>query len=97
MSNRFLNKALELGRETVTGAKKVAKGVDTAWKEATPPQKLTIGMAATGLGVSGANFVNNRANVNANQQRNEIEQKSLHALQNIHKTLSTTPTHIDSL
>lgn len=78
--NPYLNKALG-------GARKSVDGIATAWKDASPATKLSLGVSATGLGISAANFANGRRMTNLADNRNKIESQSLNALKKIHETL----------
>jgi hypothetical protein len=51
--------------------------------------KIGLGMSAAGLGLSAASYHNNRKNSSINSTASEINRKSLTALNNINKTLST--------
>lgn len=78
--NPYLNKALG-------GAKRGVDSITTAWNDASPATKLSLGVSATGLGISAANFVNGRRMTDLADNRNKIESQSLNALKKIHETL----------
>lgn len=64
--------------------------IRSGWQDATPSQRLVIGIGGTGGALSAANFANNAvANAQA-RKKQELEEKSLRALQSINKKLTQT-------
>lgn len=53
--------------------------------------KIGTGLGVVGLGVGAANLVDSRRHAEAEQHRIAVEQKSLAALQKIHKALTIKP------
>lgn len=51
--------------------------------------KIGLGLGVTSLGMSVASFRNNKANMELNESKADLDKKSLNALQKIHKALST--------
>jgi hypothetical protein len=51
--------------------------------------KIGLGLSLASLGISGANFMNNRANIKQDAARRNLEEKSLKALNNISRTLAS--------
>jgi hypothetical protein len=60
-------------------------------KNAPAHSKIGLGLGITGLGLSIANYKNNRSKMNIDQQRVALDAKSLSALQKIHRALLRKP------
>lgn len=88
--NKYLEKVASLGEaaESVRGfGKSFAKG----WKRSSTTSKIGLGMSATGLGLSAANFSNSIQNKHRDNARALLEQQSLDALRGISETLKKKP------
>lgn len=64
-----------------------------AFEKASPIAKIGLGLSATSLGISSANFYNGKKSTQAQMDKVNLERKSLTALNNINKTLSTATLH----
>lgn len=85
-----MNKYLEKIASLQSVAESVAKGSKDFKKgfgRSSTTSKIGLGMSATGLGLSVANYRNGVENKHDNKHRGTIEQKSLETLQDIHKEL----------
>lgn len=65
-------------------------GVKRGWQDATPSQRLTIGIGGSGGVMSIANLANNATNTLQARRKNDLDEKSLRALQSINRKLSET-------
>ena len=65
-------------------------GVRRGWQDATPAQRLTIGIGGTGGVMSVANLANNATNTLQAKRKQDLDEKSLRALQSINRKLSET-------
>lgn len=75
----------------LNNAKLALKNALNTFKEFPAQNKVGLGLGVTSLGVSLANFKRNNAAVELNEQRTELDQQSLSALQKIHKALVAKP------
>ncbi len=60
-----------------------------AFDGASPIAKIGLGLSAASFGLSAANYNNGKVTARANMDKADLERKSLTALKNINKTLST--------
>lgn len=56
-----------------------------------PHQRVGMAMSATGLGLGVANYRNNQKKIELDARKQDIDAKSLAALQKIHKVLTVKP------
>lgn len=82
MSNKYLSHVKAAG---LLGA------VKHGWQDATPSQRLTIGIGGVGGTMAAINLANNAANTIQAKEKHELEEKSLKALQSINRKLTTSP------
>ena len=82
MSNKYLDHVKAAG---------LTSGVRRGWHEATPSQRLVIGIGGSGGVMSAANLANNAANTAHAKKKNELEERSLKALQSINRKLTVAP------
>ena len=82
MSNRYVDHLKSAG---LVGA------VRRGWAEATPAQRLTMGIGGAGGAMSAVNLANNTASTVHAKRKTELEEKSLRALQSINKKLTVAP------
>ncbi len=82
MSNKYLAQVKQAG---------LLSGIRRGWTEASPSQRLVIGIGGTGGAMSSVNVANNTANTLEAKRKRELEEKSLKALQSINRKLSTVP------
>lgn len=66
-----------------------AKSIHTAMTSSSPIAKASLGLSIAGLGLSAANYRNGQITAKTNTDRANLERKSLTALNNINKSLST--------
>lgn len=78
MSNSFTSKMSQKTNSLI----KDIKGVE-------PHKKLGLGLSVASLALGIANYRNNLKNIAVNDEKQKLEQKSLNALQKIHKALAT--------
>lgn len=71
---------------------RIKDGIKTGWKEATPTQKLLIGLGSSGTVVGGLNLIGNgTGNSILNFRRQRLEEQSLHELEKIRKAVANQP------
>ena len=68
----------------------VISGIKRGWLDATPSQRLTIGLGGSGGVMSMANLANNATNTIQTKHKHDLDEKSLRALQSINRKLSET-------
>lgn len=79
------------GSGLTNSARQAKAGVKSVFAQIPIHNKIGLGLGVTSLGVSLASLNNNLANRQANEAHQTIEQKSLQALNKIHKALATEP------
>jgi len=80
MTNKYLEKI---------AMSKMVGSMESAYNKANPLSKIGLGISAISLGLSSANYHNGKINTKSNLDKADLERKSLMALKNINKTLST--------
>lgn len=84
MDNKYLQKIASL---------KMPSGFAKAYEGSSKLSKVSLGLSMAGLGLSAANFHNSSITAKTNMDKANLERKSLTALNNINKTLSTAQIH----
>jgi hypothetical protein len=69
---------------------RIANNMKNAFKESSHIAKASLLMSGTGLGLSAANYNNGKITAITNQDKANLERRSLAALQNINRTLSSS-------
>lgn len=81
--NRFIKHATLIGLSR--------KALDS-WRDTPITTKVSLGIGATGLGVSVANYLTNRRRDHYQAQQTELNQRSLNALNRIHTAIKKSNT-----
>lgn len=84
-SNKYLEK--------IAGMAEAARGIGKAFRESSHIGKASLGMSGTGLAISAANYHNGKTTAKSSLGKENLERKSLTALNNINRTLSTSQIH----